>query len=147
MSQSLWHWSKGITLIMYLVCKSKPEKSSKVLHTFNTNLFFLLIALNGSKTDYDGSKLRPFCKFSCCDERSWLLSRERSLHYKLKRCLKMPVFHRTYISFTLHKAFITFSNITNKSIIFLYFHRRKILTIHHQFILSILSFYLFLYFF
>ena len=92
LSQSLWQRTKGMTVIMYLVCKSKPENSSKVLHTFNTNLFFLLIALNGSKTDYDGSKLRPFCKFSCCDERSWLLSRERSLHYKLKRCLKCPFF-------------------------------------------------------
>jgi len=29
----------------------------------------------------------------------------------------MPVFHRTYIIFTLHKAFFTFFNITNKSII------------------------------
>ena len=38
---------------------------------------------------------------------------------ELKRCLKMHIFHRTYISFTLHKAFLLFFNITNKSIIFI----------------------------
>jgi len=50
-------------------------------HTFNMLFLFLLIALKGSKKDSDGSGLRPFWKFSCCDERSWLLSGERSLHY------------------------------------------------------------------
>ena len=40
--QILWHRTKKMTLII-LKCKSKPEKSSKVLFTFN--LSFLLIAL------------------------------------------------------------------------------------------------------
>ena len=38
--KSLTRGTRGMTLIMYLVCKSKPEKSLKVLHTFNTQSFF-----------------------------------------------------------------------------------------------------------
>ena len=44
--KSLTRGTRGMTVIMYLVCKSKPEKSLKVLHTFNTQSFFLLITLN-----------------------------------------------------------------------------------------------------
>ena len=44
---------------MDLKCKSKPEKFSKVLPTFNT-LVFILIALQGSKTESDELSLRPF---------------------------------------------------------------------------------------
>ena len=46
------------------------------------NLSFLLITLKKSKTDSDGSRLRLFWKFSCCDEQSSdILSGELSLHY------------------------------------------------------------------
>ena len=53
LSKSLWRRTKGMTLIMYLVCKSKPENSSKVLHTLNTWSLFS----KGSKTDFVGSSL------------------------------------------------------------------------------------------
>ena len=52
---------------MDLKCKSKLEKSSKVLHTLNAQTIFL-VALEGSKTDSDGSSLRQLEKFSCYDE-------------------------------------------------------------------------------
>ena len=38
--KSLTSRTKGITLNMDLKFKSKPEKSSKVLHLFNTRIFF-----------------------------------------------------------------------------------------------------------
>ena len=39
-TQSLWQRTKGIILVMDLKCKSKPEKSSKFIQTFNSNLSF-----------------------------------------------------------------------------------------------------------
>ena len=56
--KSLTSRTKGITLNMDLKFKSKPEKSSKVLHSFNTRIFFFFFdCSNGSKTDSDRPSL------------------------------------------------------------------------------------------
>ena len=57
--QSLRYMTKGITLLIDLKCKSNKNPQKFFIHLI-LNLFFLLIVLKESKTDFDGSSLRPF---------------------------------------------------------------------------------------